>query len=420
MLGTSLSERLVPGFVPDPRRYDRAVVYLLFLRSQAIRARLGYVALYTAVGALFPYIPVYYSSLGLDLGAIGLLAAIFSAAGMLGSPLWGAAGDRLGSSRAVLLIPAALAALAFGALALTRTTWVVAIAAATASFGMAGVGPVLDARALETVQDDRSRFGRLRVWGSISFIASALFVGWLADWAGMRSLFIVLIPALLVTGIVGLGLRSRSDEPTLPRLGSLAAVFRSSLLMRFVAAALVVWTANSAINAFFSVYLVRIGAPSTLVGWAWAIGAAVEVPLMFAFPVLSRRLGLERLIVIGAAFFVARAAAVTLVTDPVLATFTMALHGAAFSLMLVGCVAYVSRHAPSGAAASAQGVLSAMIFGLSMIIGPELGGLLAGRLGLSGMFAIAGVGSAAGVIGLAWLLAPALGRVPTAVTVPEA
>ena len=388
------------------------------LASSSFRARLGYIGLFAAVGALFPYIPVYYSSLGLDLGAIGLLAAIFSAAGLLGSPLWGAAGDRLGRSRFVLLIPATFAAIAFAVLAQARGMWVVALAAAAGSFGMAGVGPVLDARALETVQEDRSRFGRLRVWGSISFIVSALFVGWLADRAGIRSLFIVLIPALLLTGIIGLGLRSLSAEPTLPRLGSLAAVFRSSLLMRFMAAALVVWTANSAINTFFSVHLVQIGAPSTLVGWAWAIGAAVEVPLMFAFPVLSRRLGLERLIVIGAAFFVARAAAVTVVTDPVLATFTMALHGAAFSLMLVGCVAYVSRHAPQGAAASAQGVLSGMIYGLSMIIGPEIGGLIAGGLGLPGMFAIAGVGSAAGVIGLAWLFAPALGR-PAAVTVPE-
>ena len=390
------------------------------LASPAVRARLGYVGLFTAVGALFPYIPVYYSSLGLDLGAIGLLAALFSAAGMLGSPLWGAAGDRLGRSRAILLIPATFAALAFAVLSQARGMWVVALAAAAASFGMAGVGPVLDARALETVQEDRSRFGRLRVWGSISFIASALFVGWLADWAGIRSLFLVLIPALLLTGIIGLGLRSLSAEPTLPQLGSLAAVFRSSLLMRFMAAALVVWSANSAINTFFSVHLVQIGAASTLVGWAWAIGAAVEVPLMFAFPVLSRRLGLERLIVIGAAFFVVRAAAVTLVTDPVVATLTMALHGVAFSLTLVGCVAYVSRHAPSGAAASAQGVLSGMIYGLSMIIGPEVGGLLAGALGLPGMFAMAGVGSAVGVIGLIWLFAPAFGRAPSPVTVPEA
>jgi PPP family 3-phenylpropionic acid transporter len=384
------------------------------LASPGVRARLGYIALYAAVGALYPYIPIYYRSLGLDLGEIGLLAAIFSAAGMVGSPLWGAAGDRLGRSPAVLLFPASLAAGAFGVLAFANGMWGVGIAAATASFAMSGVSPVLDARALETVREDRSRFGRLRVWGSISFIASALFVGWLTDWAGDRSLFIVLIPALVVTGIIGLGLRSQSPEPTLPRLGSLAAVFRSSVLMRFMAAALVVWSANSAINAFFSIHLVQIGAPPTLVGWAWAIGAAVEVPIMFAFPVLSRRVGLERLIVIGAALFVARAGAVALITDPLFSTFTMVAHGAAFGLMLVGCVAYVSRHAPSGAAAAAQGVLSAMIFGLAMIIGPEVGGVLAGRLGLSGMFLVAGLGSTAGVVGLAWLLAPAIGRVRTA------
>ncbi len=113
--------------------------------SPAIRARLGYVALFTAVGALYPYIPIYYSSLGLDVGAIGLLAAIFSAAAMLGSPLWGAAGDRLGRSRAVLLIPASLAALAFWALAVAQGMWIVGIAAAAASFAMSGVSPVLDA-----------------------------------------------------------------------------------------------------------------------------------------------------------------------------------------------------------------------------------------------------------------------------------
>jgi PPP family 3-phenylpropionic acid transporter len=384
--------------------------------SSGVLARLAYVAYFAAIGAFYPYVPIYYRSLGLDLGSVGLLAAIFSASALVGSPLWGAVGDRFGRSRAVLLIPASLAAAAFGLLSSVTGMWALGLAAAAASFAMSGVSPVLDARALETIPDDRSRFGRLRVWGSISFIASALFVGWLTDQAGIRSLFIVLIVTLLATGLIGLGLRSQSAEAVLPRLDGLAAVLRSSVLMRFIAVALVVWSANSAINAFFSIHLVQIGAPQTLVGWAWAIGAAVEVPIMFAFPALSQRLGLERLIVIGAALFVTRAAVVSLITDPLFATFTMVFHGAAFALVLIGGVAYVSQHAPTGAAAAAQGVLSAMIFGLAMIIGPELGGQLASRLGLQGMFMVAGIAGGVGVIGLAWLLAPALGRqVPAAV-----
>lgn len=388
--------------------------------SRAILARLAYVGLFAAVGAQFPYLPIYYQSLGLDLGAVGLLAAIFSAAGMVGSPLWGAAGDRFRHSRAVLLVPAVLAAAAFGGLAVVHGMWGLAVAAAAASFAVSGITPVLDARALETVPEDRSGYGRLRVWGSISFIGSALLVGRLTDRAGIQVLFVVLIAALLFTGLVGLGLPSRSSEPMLPRLSGLAAVFRSSVLTRFLAAGLVVWASNSAINAFFSIHLEQIGAPKTLVGSAWAIGAAVEVPLMFSFPALARRLRLERVIVIGAGLFVLRATAAALVTDPVIAAFTMLLHGAAFSLMLVGGVAYVSRHAPPGAAAAAQGVLSAMIFGLSMILGPGIGGEVAGWLGLPGMFLVAGLGSAAGVIGLAVLLAPQLGRSPAPVTLPEA
>jgi len=54
-----------------------------------------------------------------------------------------------------------------------------------------------------------------------------------------------------------------------------------------------------------------------------------------------------------------------------------------------------------------------------MIIGLEIGGELSARLGLPGMFVAAGIAGAGGVIGLAWLLAPALGRA-SAVVVPEA
>ena len=35
-----------------------------------------------------------------------------------------------------------------------------------------------------------------------------------------------------------------------------------------------------AINAFFSIHLVDIGAESALVGASWAIGALVEIPVM--------------------------------------------------------------------------------------------------------------------------------------------
>ena len=124
---------------------------------------------------------------------------------------------------------------------------------------------------------------------------------------------------------------------------------------------------------------------------------------MWAYPALAARFGARRLLVAGAGAFALRAVALPLLTDPVAASLTMLVHGAGFALLLVGGVTYVSRHAPPGAAATAQGLLTAVVYSLSMIVGPGLGGLAAGAWGLPVMFGISaaiGVGVLVVVLGL--------------------
>ena len=97
--------------------------------------------------------------------------------------------------------------------------------------------------------------------------------------------------------------------------------------------------------------------------------------------------------VLGAACMVVRAIAVSVLPDPGLVTSTMLLHGAGFAFLTIGGVTYVARHAPVGTAATAQGVLTATVFGLAMIVGPAISGLLAGAFPLPEVFGIASVGS---------------------------
>jgi MFS transporter, PPP family, 3-phenylpropionic acid transporter len=166
-------------------------------------------------------------------------------------------------------------------------------------------------------------------------------------------------------------------------------VLRHPPLMRFLPAVLLVWSAAMAINWYFSIHLIELGAPGELVGSAWAIGALVEIPIMGAYPVLARRVGSERLLVIGAAIFALRAVVLSLVSDPFLAAATMALHGAAFALVLVGGVTFVSRHAPEATAATAQGILAATVYSVAMIIGPGIGSWVAESYGVPALFTLA-------------------------------
>ncbi|MGH2382667.1 MAG: MFS transporter, partial [Candidatus Limnocylindria bacterium] len=251
-----------------------------------------------------------------------------------------------------------------------------------------GLAPTLDARALETVRGNRNRYGGLRAWGSASFIVVVWVTGALIDRAGPPSMFAVYIAALVVFAIVTISLRGVAGAVRLPHLTGIGVVLRDPRLARFLLAILLVWSASMGINWYFSIHLLGLGAPGELVGAAWAIGALVEIPIMSAYPWLARRVGAERLLIVGAVAFAVRAFTLAVVTDPVLATLTMVIHGIGFSLVLVGGVTYVARHAPPTVAATAQGILSATVFSLALIVGPGVGSFTAAAWGVTAMFVL--------------------------------
>jgi MFS transporter, PPP family, 3-phenylpropionic acid transporter len=374
------------------------------LASARPRVIAAFVALYLAVGAYSPYLPVYYRSLGLSLELIGLLAALFAAAAMLGAPIWGATADRSGAARPILAFAAAGAAGAAAILAVVSGTVLIALAAVLLAFAMSGVMPILDARALEVSAGSRSHYATFRVWGSGSYIVAVVLTGWAVELLGPRGLFVILVAALAVTAVVGRRIRSQPAVAPITRLTAIRSVLRSRTLAPFLAVVLITWTSSTTINAFFSIHLVEIGAPSWMVGVSWALGAAVEVPIMLGYGWLVARHGLGRLLLAGAMLFAVRAAAIVLTDDPLLVTLTMALHGGAFALFLVGGVSYVSERAPAGAAATAQGMLVAIAFGLAQIVGPGIGGLIAADGDLLRTFTVAGAGSAIAVLALGWVL----------------
>jgi MFS transporter, PPP family, 3-phenylpropionic acid transporter len=356
----------------------------------AVAARLSYIAAFGAVGAWFPYLAVFYQEArGLDLGTIGLMTALGATSGLVSAPIWGAVADRYAGSPLVIPIAALVTAVGAVALALVDGVVPMALALVLSSVAFAGIAPTLDARALETVGSDRNRYGRLRAWGSAAFIVVVAFTGALIERAGITSMFVVYVGALLILAIVALPLRGDVEAPRLPRLDAIGVVLRHPPLARFLPAVLLVWSAAMAINWYFSIHLIELGAPGELVGSSWAIGALVEIPIMAAYPWLAARVGSERLLVIGAAVFALRAVVLSLVNNPVLAAATMGLHGVAFALVLVGGVTFVSRHAPEATAATAQGILSATVFSVAMIVGPGIGSWVAEQFGVPALFTMA-------------------------------
>ena len=71
---------------------------------------------------------------------------------------------------------------------------------------------------------------------------------------------------------------------------------------------------------------------------------------------------------------------------------------------------FVSREAPKGTAATAQGILNGVTLSLSVIIGSGLGGPLAGWLTIRGLFAISACLGVAAILLIALAVLPAANR----------
>jgi PPP family 3-phenylpropionic acid transporter len=372
------------------------------------RASGVYVIAYVAVAAWAPYLAPYYQSLGISLGAIGLLMAMASAVSLVSAPLWGTIHDRFPESRALIPVATAIGACGAFGLATVGASPLLVPSAAAFAVGMSGTFPMMDVRVLDITAADRTRYARVRVWGSVSFIIAAPLVGLLINGHGPGSLFWVVIPALLAGGLATVLLPVRANAIKAPSLRlAPRVVLGHRPIALFLIGALVAWTAVGSQNTFFSIYLRQLGASSDQIGWAWSIAALTEVPAMFLFPVLARRFGVERLIVIGALILVVRQVANVAFTETSLLIVFSLIQGIGYSFLLIGGVTFVSRQAPKGTAATAQGILTAVASSLAQILGSGLGGQLAGLLTIRGLYVVSTCLGATAVIVIALAVLPA-------------
>ena len=368
------------------------------------RAAVAYAAMFTAVGAHAPYLVVYYRQLGLDIAAIGATVSIAALVGFSAAPAWGWLSDRFDGSPRVFLLATVTAATGSILLSAALFDVPVVVGAALLAVGMAGMAPILDARALERAGAERHGFGPLRAWGSAGYIASSFLTGVGILAFGMGALFAVLTTAIVVTGVVGVTLVPHDTSESPPPRGAIRALFGRRGLGGFLGAAFVTWIALAAIMAFYPLRLTELGAPAPVVGLASALGAAVEVPLMLRFPALLKRFGAERLVVAGAAMFALRALVAGLTGDPAVLVAASAIGGVGYALFLVGGVTHVSLRAPTQLAATAQGAFQGTV-SLGQVAAASLGGIVAGGLGIEGLFLVC-----AALAGVAvWLVAVTVG-----------
>jgi MFS family permease len=160
--------------------------------------------------------PILWSTAGLDLGQVGLLAAAYPATWGVVQVVTGGLSDRIGR-KALIVAGMLVQAVAIAAMGLWSGVGPWLAAAIALGLGTAMVYPTLLA-VVTDVADPRRRgavTGVYRFWRDIGFAVGAVLVGVVTDWFDPRAAILLVAALTALSGLV-VAIRMRETRPRLP------------------------------------------------------------------------------------------------------------------------------------------------------------------------------------------------------------
>jgi PPP family 3-phenylpropionic acid transporter len=334
-----------------------------------------------------PYFNLYCYHLGFSGFNIGMLSALRALAMVISPMAWGALADRSGGRRPIYILCTALSAGTWAFFLFTEDFAL--MAALTLIYGVfnAPVISFLEALTIESLGGEKQRYGRIRAWGSISFIAVVMVFGRLIEHFSVR-----LVVSAILIGSVALALLAIKVPAASPGLksggeGQIRAWLHPQVFI-FLACGFLMLVSHGAYYGFFSIHLENLGYSSTFIGLNWALASAAEIVVMVCSGAIFSRFSLERVIGVSFAAAALRWAALGVADSPAAILLSQGLHALTYGTFHMASILYIDRLAPATAKTLGQAINNALSYGLGLMVGFFLNGAWYGVIGSFGLFQV--------------------------------
>ena len=344
------------------------------IRSSPLYLRAQYFLYFGVLGIYLPYFNLYCYHLDFSGTQIGLLSGLRSATLVVFPFFWGMLADRFARRKSIYLVCNLLAVLVWSAFLLTREFAPMLIITGLYGIFYAPLISFLEAYSMDILGEDKKAYGRVRLWGSISFILVVTLLGPAIDHLGIG----IIIPLILAGGCCqtagALKLPSMPATPKAALTPAPSMEWRRAVVFLFCGFLMLV--SHGTYYGFFSIHLERIGLPSTFIGIAWAVAVVAEIGVMFYSSRLFDRLSLESVLFFS---FLAAALRWGLLfgsTSPAVIIVSQVLHAATYGTFHMASIIYMDRLTPPDAKTFGQAANNAITYGLGLMVGFLVNGAL--------------------------------------------
>ncbi|WP_425999704.1 MFS transporter [Caulobacter sp. DWR1-3-2b1] len=366
--------------------------------SSLTRLSFFYVAIYLGTGVSLPYIATYLRDCGMSGAAIGLILAI----PMLAKPFTGPAlavwADGFTLRRSPMVLLSLGAGLGYAALLIAPGALGLAVAWFIGQTLLSTVSPLLDVIALRRARSEGFNYGLPRGTGSAAFIVANLIMGVVLTFVASAIIPIwIALAALLAALAAGVfvppeRVHAEGAKPVgAERWKGVGLLLRNRTFLLAVTTAGLIQGAHAFYYGFSTIIWREQGISDPIIGGLWGVGVAAEVAFMWFLEPWRRKVGPEKLMILGGVAAVLRWIAYAF-TPPLWLLFPLqALHAFTFAASFLASLRLIEKLTPPSHASSAQAMNSALSMGFALGVATWFSGHLFDAFGSYSYLAMAGV-----------------------------
>ena len=334
-----------------------------------------YLFYFAALGVLVPFWSLYLKSLNFDASQIGELIAIIMATKIIAPYIWGWIADHTGYDLFIVRIASILSFLLFTLIFINQSYWWIAFVMMAFSFFWNAALPQFEAITMNHLRERVDEYSKIRVWGSLGFVAAVIVMGWLLETYDESIIPIALFLLYGVIMLTAFMVPASGKHHHPEQQASIFIVLKNPVILALIAVCFFLQFSHGSYYTFYSIYLQDHGYQSTYIGGLWALGVIAEVILFLYVHILLPKYGHRNLLLLALVLTALRWVLIAFFVEHTsIIIFAQLLHAASFGLFHAISISLFHRYFIGKHQGRGQALYASVSFGA----GGALGSLFSG------------------------------------------
>ncbi|MGD9180179.1 MAG: MFS transporter [Desulfobacterales bacterium] len=356
-------------------------------RSSKLVIGSQYFLYFGVLGIFLPFFNLYCYHLGFSGLRIGILSAVRSVAMVLFPLIWGALADRLNARRPIYILCNFISAIIWMLYLFTVDFWPMLFITIFYGIFFAPIISFLEAFTMDLLGREKKSYGRIRAWGSISFIGIVLVLGKIIDLYSVEIIVVLILAGSLMLSTISTRIPDIQIAKK-KRLTSETKNLAESRVIVFLFCGFLMLVSHGAYYGFFSIHLQNLGYASTFIGLTWALASTAEILVMIRSDQIFKRFSLEAVLIFSFMVAALRWLILFWVQSAPAILLSQVLHAVTYGAFHMASILYIDRLTPDKAKTLGQATNNAVTYGLGLMVGFFLNGYLFEIIGSFALFII--------------------------------